>query len=174
MEICRELEADLYKEHHEKLVRYLYNFLRSHSEAEELAQEAFLRLHKVQNPEKIISKKAFLYRIGHNLAMKNLRRRQIVKIETGVEDIEVESEEPSLDRQVGARQEYRILCQAMAELPPKCKQAFTLRMIHKKSFKEIAQELDISISTAEKHVLKGMRYCQNYMEKASRNNIFKL
>lgn len=162
----KEKQDELYKEHHQRLVRYLYNFLRSHGEAEELAQESFLRLYKVDNPEKIVSQKAFLYRIAHNLAMKALRRRRVIRFETGVDEVELESEEPSVDRQVSAKQEYEILCRAVAELPPKCKQAFTLRVIYKKSFKEIAQELDIAVSTAEKHVLKGMRYCQNYMEKA--------
>ena len=159
---------ELYRYHSKRLVGYVYNFLRSENEAEEIVQEAFLKLHSVKKPEKIISHKAFLYRIAHNLAMNTLRRRRIVKFDTGVnmEEIEVESNEPLADQQLSSKQEFKIFCDAAAKLPPKCRQAFILRVIHKKSFKEVSQELNIAISTAEKHVLHGMRECQQYMEKA--------
>ena len=157
----------LYRNHSKQLVGYVYNFLRSEHEAEEVAQEAFLKLHSAKKPEKIISPKAFLYRIAHNLAMNTLRRRKIVRFDTGVdmEEIEMESNEPLADQQLSSKQEFKIFCEAVAMLPPKCREAFTLRVIHKKSFKEVAQELNIALSTVEKHVLRGMRDCQKYMEK---------
>ncbi len=159
---------ELYRDHSKRLVGYVYNFLRSENEAEEVAQEAFLKLHSAKKPEEIISHKAFLYRIAHNLAMNTLRRRKIVRFDTGIdmEEIEVESNEPLADQQLSSKQEFKTFCDAVAKLPPKCRQAFTLRVIHKKSFKEVSQELNIAISTAEKHVLRGMRECQQYMEKA--------
>ena len=149
---------------------YVYHLLRSKNEAEEVAQEAFLKLHSVRNPENIASHKAFLYRIAHNLAMNTLRRRKVVRFDTGInmDEIEGASNEPLADQQLSSKQEYNIFCQAVTLLPPKCREAFTLRVIHKKSFKEVAQELNIAISTAEKHVLKGMRDCQNFMEKAKK------
>ncbi|WP_339863532.1 sigma-70 family RNA polymerase sigma factor [Paremcibacter congregatus] len=164
---------ELYRDHSKRLVGYVYSFLRSENEAEEVAQEAFLKLHSVENPEVIISHKAFLYRIAHNLAMKTLRRRKIIKFDTGInmDEMEVESNEPPADQKVSSQQEYKLFCDAVATLPPKCRAAFTLRIIHKKPFKEVSQELNISISTAEKHVLKGMRDCQKYMEKAKKKSI---
>ncbi|HEC00831.1 MAG TPA: RNA polymerase sigma factor [Sphingomonadales bacterium] len=160
----------LYRDHSKRLVGYVYNFLRSENEAEEVAQEAFLKLHSAKKPEEITSQKAFLYRIAHNLAMNTLRRRKIVRFDTGIdmEEIEVESNEPLADQQLSSKQEFKLFCEAVESLPPKCRQAFTLRVIHKKSFKEVSQELNIAISTAEKHVLRGMRECQHYMEKAKK------
>tara|TARA_R110002072_G_scaffold66279_16_gene163403 strand:- start:917 stop:1495 length:579 start_codon:yes stop_codon:yes gene_type:complete len=164
---------ELYRDHSKRLVGYIYNFLRSENEAEEVAQEAFLKLHSIENPEEIISHKAFLYRIAHNLAMKALRRRKIIKFDTGInmDEMEVESNEPPADQKVSSQQEYKLFCDAVATLPPKCRAAFTLRIIHKKSFKEVSQELSISVSTAEKHVLKGMRDCQNYMKRAKKQSV---
>lgn len=164
----RDKLEELYRDHSKRLVGYVYNFLRSENEAEEVAQEAFLKLHSVKNPEEITSHKAFLYRIAHNLAMNTLRRRKIVRFDTGIdmEEIEVESNEPLADQRLSSKQEFKLFCDAVEQLPPKCRQAFTLRVIHKKSFKEVSQELGIAISTVEKHVLRGMRECQQYMEKA--------
>ena len=159
---------ELYRDHSKRLVGYVYNFLRSENEAEEVAQEAFLKLHSVKKPEEITSHKAFLYRIAHNLAMNTLRRRKVVRFDTGIdmEEIEVESNEPLADQRLSSKQEFKLFCEAVEQLPPKCRKAFTLRVIHKKSFKEVSQELGIAISTVEKHVLRGMRDCQQYMEKA--------
>ena len=156
---------ELYKEHSQNLKGYVYRFLRSENEAEEVAQEAFLRFHNAKNPEDIKSPKAFLYRIAHNLAMKALRRRKIVKFENSIDDelLEVKCAEPLADQALNSKQEYQLFCQAVAQLPPKCRKAFTLRVINKYTYKEIAEKLDISVSTAEKHVLKGMRDCQHYM-----------
>jgi len=161
---------ELYRDHSKQLIGYVYNFLRSENEAEEVAQEAFLKLHSVKKPEEIVSHKAFLYRIAHNLAMNALRRRKIVRFDTGVDmdEIEVESNEPLADQKLSSKQEFKLFCQAVEQLPPKCRRAFTLRVIHKKSFKEVAQELDIAISTVEKHVLRGMRECQEFMERAKK------
>ncbi|WP_321390878.1 RNA polymerase sigma factor [Emcibacter sp.] len=157
---------DLYKEHNQSLKGYVYRFLRSENEAEELAQEAFLRFHNAKNPEDIKSPKAFLYRIAHNLAMKALRRRKIIKFENTLDNelMEVKCAEPLADQALNSKQEYRLFCKAVAQLPPKCRQAFTLRVINKHSYKEIAAKLEISVSTAEKHVLKGMRDCQHYIK----------
>ncbi|MFC7050833.1 RNA polymerase sigma factor [Emcibacter nanhaiensis] len=156
---------ELYREHSQNLKGYVYKFLRSENEAEEVAQEAFLRFHNAKNPEEIQSPKAFLYRIAHNLAMKTLRRRKIVKFENSVDGelLDVKCAEPLADQALNSKQEYQLFCEAVDQLPPKCRRAFTLRVINKHSYKEIAEKLDISISTAEKHVLKGMRDCQHYM-----------
>jgi RNA polymerase sigma factor (sigma-70 family) len=157
---------ELYKEHSQNLKGYVYRFLRSENEAEELVQEAFLRFHNAKNPGEIHSPKAFLYRIAHNLAMKTLRRRRIVRFENNLDNemMEVESTEPPADQALNSKQEYQLFCKAVAQLPPKCRKVFTLRVINKHSYKEIAEKMDISVSTAEKHVLKGMRDCQHYMK----------
>ncbi|WP_138379691.1 RNA polymerase sigma factor [Luteithermobacter gelatinilyticus] len=160
------LVEGLYREHSQSLKGYVYNFLQSENEAEELTQEAFLKFHNAKNPEAIRSPKAFLFRIGHNLAMKALRRKKIVKFENGLDldQMTLESREPLADQRLSSKQEYRLFCEAVLSLPPKCRQAFTLRMIYRMSYKDISDKLGISVSTVEKHVLKGMRDCQQYME----------
>jgi len=169
----QEILDELYRDHSERLVGYVNNFLRSKTEAEEVVQESFLKLHAILKTTKIISHKAYLYRIAHNLAMKSLRRRKVVKIddEINMQEVEVAADEPLADQQISSRQEYKIFCEAVETLSPKCQKAFILRMVYKKSFKQVAEELDIAVSTAEKHVLKGMRECQKYMEKANRKKI---
>ncbi|WP_417318451.1 RNA polymerase sigma factor [Emcibacter sp.] len=161
----------LYKEHSQSLKGYVYRFLRSENEAEELVQETFLRYHNAKNQEDIKSPKAFLYRIAHNLAIKALRRRKIVRFENSLdgEHMEVKCAEPLADQRLNSKQEFKLFCDAVWKLPPRCRQVFILRVIKRHSYKEIAQKLEISVSTAEKHVLKGMRDCQHYIKLHQKN-----
>ena len=48
--------------------------------------------------------------------------------------------------------------------PPQCQKVFVLKKVHGYSHKEIAKELEISISTVEKHAASGLKRCSEYME----------
>jgi len=52
-----------------------------------------------------------------------------------------------------------LLTQAVASLPARCRQVFTLRKVYGLSQKEIAAELKISENTVEQHLAKGTRLC---------------
>ena len=52
-----------------------------------------------------------------------------------------------------------MLTAAVARLPTRCRQVFTLRKVYGLSQKEIAAELNISENTVEQHLAKGMRLC---------------
>ena len=52
-----------------------------------------------------------------------------------------------------------MLTQAVARLPERCRQVFTLRKVYGLSQKEIAASLDISENTVEQHLAKGVRLC---------------
>ena len=52
---------------------------------------------------------------------------------------------------------------AVDSLPPVCRRAFVLRKVYKLSHGEIAEVLGITPSTIEKHVVKGMIRCRDYL-----------
>jgi RNA polymerase sigma-70 factor (ECF subfamily) len=70
----RKLEV-LYDSYSEGLYRYLLTFTKSESDAKDLLQELFVKL-AIQNGEtEIRNEKAFVYQVGHRLALDWLRRR---------------------------------------------------------------------------------------------------
>jgi RNA polymerase sigma-70 factor (ECF subfamily) len=51
----------------------------------------------------------------------------------------------------------------VASLPPQCRTAFTLKVFHGCSYKEIAEKLGISTKTVEHHIARGLRDTHQYL-----------
>src|SRR5262245_1247058 len=67
----------LFREHNEALVRFLLSRLRSPQEAQEVAQEAYVRLLNLDEPGAVSYLRAFLFRTAANLAVDRLRREEM-------------------------------------------------------------------------------------------------
>lgn len=50
----------------------------------------------------------------------------------------------------------RLLKAVLEELPPRCKEAFLLSKYNKLKYKEIAEEMGISVKTVELHISKAL------------------
>ena len=50
------------------------------------------------------------------------------------------------------------------KMPKRAKEAFILSKIHHLKYKQIAEEMEISIKTVEKHISKALRYFKENMD----------
>jgi RNA polymerase sigma factor (sigma-70 family) len=80
-----------------------------------------------------------------------------------VEELNVYSLESAADVQLDARRRFESFCTAVDTLPPMCRRAFVLRKVYKLSHSEIAEVLGVAPSTIEKHVVKGLKRCRDYL-----------
>jgi RNA polymerase sigma-70 factor (ECF subfamily) len=138
---------------------YARRLTASADEAEDLVQEAYVRVLATDDFLKIQSGRSFVLRVLHNLAINRARRARIVAIEH-IPDVEALGRaDPAPDPQAraAARQELARLEAAMRALPDQCRRVVALRKIYEMSPTEIAAQLKISVSTVEKHLTKGMR-----------------
>ncbi len=152
-------------EHGDALRRFLRKKLSSDEEAEDLAQEAFIRLHSVEDISAIDNPRAYLYRIAANL-IADKYRKQGNNVTLAMDDVD---ESEFLDgladpvRTTLAREEIEILSQAILKLPERCQQVFILRKLHHIPNKEIGKRLGISVKTVENHITKGLALCHQYI-----------
>jgi RNA polymerase sigma-70 factor (ECF subfamily) len=136
------------------LRRYLQRLLGNAGEAEEVAQDAYLRIYQkpAQKPE------ALLYTTARRLAINRLRRRQISPVAPTDATVDTaRSTAPSVPSQVSARQEWDLLREAIDDLPPGCRQVLLLRKVELLSHREISERLGIAISTVEKQHARALR-----------------
>ena len=156
---------DAYTRNGPSLKRFISRFLRSPPDIEDIAQEAFLRAYAVERSRPIEQPKSFLFRIAKHLALSQLTRksRQITDYIEDSTDPEVVQLENSAEEEVSARQILALHCEAVAELPPQCREAYLLRKVQGLSHKEIAAELGIAVSTVEKHLMKAVAQCDRYV-----------
>lgn len=164
---CQDIEQ-LYHQHRSELTRRLYRMVRCDQIAADLAQETYLRLVNLTKTSAITYPRAFLYRTATNLALDYLRKQRTRSLHE-IADVPTEhipSPLPSAEVDVAARQQFDMLRQAIATLPPKCRKVFLLHKAQHRSYAQIATELNISVSTVEKHMCKALALCRDFMAKA--------
>jgi RNA polymerase sigma-70 factor (ECF subfamily) len=156
---------DAYTRYGSSLKRFIGRFMRSPSDVEDIAQEAFLRAYTVERSRPIEQPKSFLFRIAKHLALSQLTRkaRQITDYIEDFGDCEVIQLESSAEEEISGEQALELHCEAVAELAPQCRQVYLLRKVHDFSHKEIAAQLGIAVSTVEKHLMKAVEQCDRYI-----------
>lgn len=140
------------------LKSFISGFMSNSSDIEDVAQEVFIRAYKHDSDKSITYPKAYLYRIAKNLALNEVVRCNN-RITDYIDDIESSYDEPrtrALEDDIAAQQKLGLVCQSIAALPPKCREAVLLKKVHGFSVKEIAEQMNIAESTVEKHLYKGM------------------
>lgn len=135
------------------------------SDRDNLVQESLARVWRIRQTHEIKSPKALLFTTARNLAIDELRRRNIVPMESfeEIEDLSVLDQGPSAADATAHNQELELLTQAVQSLPKRCRQVLTLRKIYGLSQKEIAAKLRISEATVETHVCNGIRGCTKFL-----------
>jgi len=139
-----EFEA-LFMEHWARIYRLLYRLVGDPAEAEDLALETFLRLHKHQRRENGFNPGGWLHRVATNLGLQSIRgwkRRERYELTAGRYDLE----EAGLDSppEILAQQEERQWVRlALARMSERHSQLLILRYSGL-AYKEIATALDLA------------------------------
>jgi RNA polymerase sigma-70 factor (ECF subfamily) len=160
-----EIFTKLFAESREALHRYIRRFVGSSETAKEIVQEAFLRTYRQR--ESVTTLRAFLFSTARNLAANEYRHRKTV--ERGAlgdfDDSRVKAERESPEAELLRDERNRLLQEAIDRLPPQCRAAFTLRVFHECSYKEVADRLGISAKTVEKHIARGLHETHSYLKR---------
>jgi RNA polymerase sigma factor (sigma-70 family) len=156
---------EAYTDHGVSLKRFIGRFLRSPSDVEDVAQEAFLRAFTVELTRPIEQPKSFLFRIAKHLALSQLTRksRRITEYIEDVDESSVIQEESSAEDEISANQILELHYEATMALSPQCRDVYLLRKVHGLSHKEIAERRGIAVSTVEKHLIKAVEHCDRYV-----------
>lgn len=130
-------------------------------DAEDLVQEALIRMLSLVQWRDTLSPLGFMQRIMANLAMDALRRAKIVPVDVvaDIAALNLADDAPDQWAVLASRDELKRLMTIVEGLPEQCRRAFTLRKLYGLSVQEVADRLGISVSTTEKHLAKGLRYC---------------
>lgn len=147
---------DLFRTWYEPLVRYAFTFTDGDlDEAEELVQETFAKFwaqHETFDVQHSV--KAYLYRMVHNLALNRLRSQRIQERYTihqtrqMAQEYEAPKDDPELQDRVR---------NVLQSLPAQCRHVFELSRFESLKYREIADQLGISIKTVETHMGKALR-----------------
>jgi RNA polymerase sigma factor (sigma-70 family) len=126
-------------------------------EIDDVIQETYTRLISAESVSHVLDPKSYAFQTAGSVVIDHLRRMKVVSIASvpDLDYLEVVSDDPSPERQAIDRDELHRLAQAIAGLPPKVREVFTLRRVYGLSQREVAVKMGISESTVEKHMSRG-------------------
>lgn len=143
------------------LLRYLTRKVGS-TDAPDLLQETFVRVVRLERPERINDPPAFLKTIATNLARDFMRRRKTEAgyIQFGEYLVEAPSADAPADERLDYERKSRLLDVAVSSLPPRCREVFKLHIYEDVPLQEVARRLDISDRMVRKHLSLAFRTCR--------------
>ncbi len=139
-----------------RVLRYASRLLHNHSEAEDVSQEAMMRLWRIapdwrQGEAKVTT---WLYRVVTNLCTDRMRRRRWVDLDTIPEPPDNVA---SVQSRLEDGERLDALNAALQALPARQRQAVVLRHIEGMANPEIAEVMDMSVEAVESLTARGKR-----------------
>ena len=156
----QSLFEQLFKDHYVHLCNFAYQFTQDTDSAKDITQKVFIYLwenREKMDPEK--SLQSYLFTAVRNRSLNYIRdhkkyRSQILDIE--VHDFDIPFEEDNF----AVEELKEKIAEALSALPEKCRMVFEMSRFRNMKYKEIAEELEVSVKTVEAHMaraLKGLR-----------------
>ena len=159
-----EFIAALFTRHRRSLLWYLTRRLPNRADAEEVVQEAFVRLLGVAHLETDASRaRNYLFATATNLARDNYRRQMARAHAAHVpfDDLQHEAQEPQPERIIDAERGRRIVDSALRDLQPRQRRAFLLCVEGEMTYERIALELGVCKKTIERDIALGLALCRS-------------
>lgn len=161
----RATVRQLFADNSDRLRQYLRSRLANEHDAQELAQEAYLRMLRIKRLDFVRNPEAYLFRIAKNLVHELYSGRRI-GVSGDVDLDTIESDDPSLEELAVLSARRRQVERALAELSPKCKAAVMLQWREGLTQLEIAERMNLSRSMVQKYLAAGLLHCQKRLRRS--------
>lgn len=147
-----------------RIYQHCYRMLGNAHEAEDIAQEAFIRayvnIHSYDDKRKFST---WLYRIATNLSIDRLRKRKPdyfldaeIKGTDGLDMYSQLATDARLpEEEVQGMELQNVIYQEIANLPPIYRSIITLRYLEEFSLKEISEIMDLPLGTVKTRIHRG-------------------
>lgn len=162
-ELCQRVIATLCLNDRQALLRYVRRLMGSKEGCEDIVQEALLRT--FERSQRVTEPRAFAFTVARNLTADRQRHLRLAKTDTlgDLSDSPVMATQDTVEGTVLEQEESKLLREAIEQLSPQCRTAFTLRLLEGRPYKEIAQQMGLSPKTVENHIARALRETQEFL-----------
>lgn len=162
-EAKKALIERLFGTHRAALQAFFYRRVRHQPDATDLAQEVYVRMLRIRDPDTIQDIEAYLFTVASNLAREHAARegRRGITVDAQNEAVIEDLAEPAaLDAEIDTAQQVRRLREMLRELPPRWHAAIVMQYVYGLSQREIAERLGVSVSMVKKYLGKALGRCR--------------
>lgn len=164
--IFRCLEGDqaawdlIVKQHWRKVFNVAYTFVGRHDEAEDLAQDIFLKVFRSLGTfDRRANFQTWLTSVSRNLCIDHYRsvrkEREVISREVDATELPRASEDGGALVALEQRDRVALLRQALSRLPPTLRTVVLMRDIQELSYQEIANRLNLPEGTVKSRINRG-------------------
>lgn len=156
--------STLVHKYQKKAYSLAYRFTHNHQDADDLSQEAFIRVYSsLRNFRGGSNFFTWLYRIVTNLCINYLNRRP-KRIQLPVEELGISNPDPNAQSILEDKELRTKINIAIEKLPPRQKIAFTLRQLEELSFEEVSKIMKCSIGGAKASYFHAVQKLSRYLK----------
>ena len=142
-----------------RLFAYAYRIYQDEKICEDIVQEIFISLWEKSNDTNILNLEAYLirsvkYKIANHIRDLKFNRVHLEIIQNIPNTFKTENNIEYEEFEKGIFNEIK-------KLPPKCQQVFMFSRFENYSNSEIAEELNISVRTVEKHITNALKFLKS-------------
>lgn len=137
---------------------------RSSHDADDFVQEAWVRLVCYEKQQEVQRPEAFLMRTALNLSIDAHRSSISHGDEVLLEEVVLVDTAPSTEAVILGRERAQRMSDCLSRLSDKSREIFLAYRIDGRTYKDIAQQHGVSISTVEKHVARATMQLTHWME----------
>lgn len=167
MDLDGNFEA-LVRQYQDRLYRFALRLAGSPADAEEIAQDAFVRAYRALRRSdaaqiQALALRPWLYQISLNVFRNSVRKRRVPVVD--LDGYDQEDGAQDLPEQVAeARETQRALARLVATLPPRYRTAVVLRYVEELGYGEIGAILGQAEGTVKSHVHRGLAMLRQAVE----------
>lgn len=150
--ICEEILFSEFFRSHAKLLRnYLYYKFGNEEQAEDVTQEAFIKLWQNCADVPLEKAKSFLYTVANNASLNHIAHQKVVlEYSKKANVVHTDGQNPEF---LMEEEQFKVKLQkAIGSLTEAQRSAFLLHRIEGKKYHEIAEMLGISVKAVEKRI----------------------
>jgi RNA polymerase sigma factor (sigma-70 family) len=137
---------------------------RTSDEADDLVQEAWVRLACYEKEREVVQPEAFLMRAALNLSIDAHRARASHGEEVVIDEVELADAAPNAEAIMLGRERMARMSVGLGRLSEKTRDIFLAHRVDGMTYQEIARQHRLSISSVEKHVAKATLIITSWME----------
>lgn len=152
--------GSLYNDHHRWLLGVLWRRLGCFSTAEDMSHDVFVRLLGKSDLPQFREPRAYLASVANGMIIDRHRRKQIEQAWLEVLELQASEETmPSAEQQAMVIDALTQIDALLDKLNPRVRQVFIMSRLEGLGYAQIAERLNVSLSTVQKDMTQALRHC---------------